>query len=106
MFATLQTSSNGLCVFYVVPREHPAKCYRAYALGRCEVADKADDAQVSGTERRHRPDYTCPRSYHPDRTADQVEAGAEKTITKDGENYVALIDADRLVHYQLCPDAA
>jgi antitoxin (DNA-binding transcriptional repressor) of toxin-antitoxin stability system len=31
--------------------------------------------------------------------ADQVKAGAEKIITKDGENYVALIDADRLDYY-------
>jgi len=53
MFATPQTSSNGLCVFYAAPRELPAKWYRAYALERCEVADKADDLQVSGKERRH-----------------------------------------------------
>ncbi len=31
--------------------------------------------------------------------ADQVKAGAEKIITKNGESYVALIDADRLDHY-------
>lgn len=31
--------------------------------------------------------------------ADQVKAGAEKLITKNGESYVALIDADRLDHY-------
>ncbi len=31
--------------------------------------------------------------------ADQVEAGAEKIITKNGESYVALIDAQRLDHY-------
>ncbi len=29
--------------------------------------------------------------------ADQAKAGAEKIITKNGESYVALIDADRLV---------
>ncbi len=29
----------------------------------------------------------------------EVEAGAEKIITKDGEPYVALIDAERLDHY-------
>lgn len=29
----------------------------------------------------------------------EVKAGAEKIITKDGEPYVALIDADRLAHY-------
>jgi prevent-host-death family protein len=29
----------------------------------------------------------------------EVKAGAEKIITKDGEPYVALIDAERLDHY-------
>lgn len=34
--------------------------------------------------------------------ADQVKAGAEKIITKNGESYVALIDADRLdYHHRL-----
>ena len=28
----------------------------------------------------------------------EVKAGAEKIITKDGETYVALIDAERLDH--------
>lgn len=31
--------------------------------------------------------------------ADQVKAGAETIITKNGESYVALIDADRLDYY-------
>ena len=31
--------------------------------------------------------------------ADQVKAGAEKIITKNGESYVALIDANRLDYY-------
>jgi prevent-host-death family protein len=31
--------------------------------------------------------------------ADQAKAGAEKIITKNGESYVALIDADRLNYY-------
>lgn len=31
--------------------------------------------------------------------AEQVRAGAEKIITKDGESYVALIDANRLDYY-------
>lgn len=31
--------------------------------------------------------------------ADQVRAGAEKIITKNGESYVALIDAHRLDYY-------
>lgn len=31
--------------------------------------------------------------------AEQVRAGAEKIITKNGENYVALIDANRLDYY-------
>jgi prevent-host-death family protein len=31
--------------------------------------------------------------------AEQARAGAEKIITKNGEAYVALIDADRLDHY-------
>jgi len=31
--------------------------------------------------------------------AEQVKAGAEKIITKNGESYVALIDADRLDYY-------
>ncbi|MBY0411291.1 MAG: type II toxin-antitoxin system Phd/YefM family antitoxin [Burkholderiaceae bacterium] len=31
--------------------------------------------------------------------ADQVRAGAEKIITKNGENYIAMIDARRLDYY-------
>ncbi len=31
--------------------------------------------------------------------ADQVKAGSEKIITKNGESYVALIDAERLDYY-------
>ncbi|MEN9901402.1 MAG: hypothetical protein RL651_66 [Pseudomonadota bacterium] len=31
--------------------------------------------------------------------AEQVKAGAEKVITKNGESYVALIDAQRLDYY-------
>ena len=31
--------------------------------------------------------------------ADQVKAGAEKIITKNGESYVAIIDAKRLDYY-------
>ena len=31
--------------------------------------------------------------------ADQAKAGAEKVITKNGESYVALIDAQRLDYY-------
>lgn len=31
--------------------------------------------------------------------ADQAKAGIEKIITKNGESYVALIDADRLDYY-------
>lgn len=31
--------------------------------------------------------------------AEQVKAGAEKIITKNGRSYVALIDADRLDYY-------
>ena len=31
--------------------------------------------------------------------ADQVKAGAEKIITKNGESYVALINAERLDYY-------
>lgn len=31
--------------------------------------------------------------------ADQAKAGAEKIITKNGESYVAVIDADRLDYY-------
>jgi prevent-host-death family protein len=31
--------------------------------------------------------------------ADQVKAGAEKIITKNGESYVAIIDAERLDYY-------
>ncbi len=31
--------------------------------------------------------------------ADQAKAGTEKIITKNGESYVALIDADRLDYY-------
>ncbi|WP_085317586.1 type II toxin-antitoxin system Phd/YefM family antitoxin [Derxia lacustris] len=31
--------------------------------------------------------------------AEQAKAGAEKVITRNGESYVALIDADRLDYY-------
>lgn len=31
--------------------------------------------------------------------AEQVKAGAEKVVTKNGESYIALIDADRLDYY-------
>lgn len=31
--------------------------------------------------------------------AEQVKAGAEKVITRNGESYVALIDAERLDYY-------
>ncbi|MDP2821647.1 MAG: type II toxin-antitoxin system Phd/YefM family antitoxin [Sulfuritalea sp.] len=31
--------------------------------------------------------------------AEQVKAGSEKIITRNGESYVALIDAKRLDHY-------
>jgi prevent-host-death family protein len=31
--------------------------------------------------------------------ADEVKAGAEKIITKNGESYVALVDAERLDYY-------
>ena len=31
--------------------------------------------------------------------ADEVKSGAEKLITKNGEGYVALVDAARLDHY-------
>ena len=31
--------------------------------------------------------------------AEQVKAGAEKIITKNGESYVAIIDANRLDYY-------
>ena len=31
--------------------------------------------------------------------ADEVRAGSEKVITKNGQSYVALIDADRLDYY-------
>lgn len=31
--------------------------------------------------------------------AEQVKAGAEKIITKNGESYIALIDAQRLDYY-------
>ena len=31
--------------------------------------------------------------------AEEVKAGAEKIITKNGESYVALIDSDRLDYY-------
>lgn len=36
---------------------------------------------------------------HLSELADQVRAGAEKVITKNGESYVALIDAHRLDYY-------
>lgn len=41
--------------------------------------------------------------------ADQVKAGAEKIVSKNGESHVALIDADRLnrerIHLLLVDDA-
>jgi len=36
---------------------------------------------------------------HLSKLAEEVRAGAEKVITKNGEGYVALIDADRLDYY-------
>src|SRR3989338_7141094 len=42
--------------------------------------------------------FTQARAKLPD-LADQAKAGAEKIITKNGESYVALIDADRLDYY-------
>lgn len=36
---------------------------------------------------------------HLSELADQVKAGAEKIITKNGESYIALIDAQRLDYY-------
>lgn len=36
---------------------------------------------------------------HLSELADQVHAGAEKIITKNGESYVALVDAQRLDYY-------
>ena len=36
---------------------------------------------------------------HLSELADQVRAGAEKIITKNGESYVAIIDAQRLDYY-------
>ncbi|WP_172202059.1 type II toxin-antitoxin system Phd/YefM family antitoxin [Niveibacterium sp. COAC-50] len=36
---------------------------------------------------------------HLSELADEVKAGAEKIITKNGESYVALIDAARLDYY-------
>ena len=43
----------------------------------------------------------CPSPRHAPTSelADQAKAGAEKIITKNGESYVALIDADRLDYY-------
>ena len=48
--------------------------------------------------------------------ADQVKAGAEKIVTKNGESYVAIVDAQRLdyyhrlerehIHLQLIDDAS
>ncbi|MDP3655100.1 MAG: type II toxin-antitoxin system Phd/YefM family antitoxin [Rhodoferax sp.] len=37
--------------------------------------------------------------------ADQVKVGTEKIITKDGESYVAIIDAQRLDYYHQLEDA-
>ena len=42
--------------------------------------------------------FTQARS-HLSELADQAKAGAEKIITKNGESYVALIDANRLDYY-------
>ena len=42
--------------------------------------------------------FTQARANHSE-LADQAKAGAEKIITKNGESYVALIDADRLDYY-------
>ena len=36
---------------------------------------------------------------HLSEIADEVKTGSEKIITKNGESYVALIDADRLDYY-------
>ena len=42
--------------------------------------------------------FTQARATLPE-VAEQVKAGGEKMITKNGESYVALIDADRLDYY-------
>ena len=42
--------------------------------------------------------FTQARS-HLSELAEQAKAGAEKIITKNGESYVALINADRLDYY-------
>jgi prevent-host-death family protein len=36
---------------------------------------------------------------HLSELADEVKSGAEKIITKNGESYIALIDAERLDYY-------
>jgi prevent-host-death family protein len=36
---------------------------------------------------------------HLSELADEVKAGAEKIITKNGESYIALIDSERLDYY-------
>lgn len=36
---------------------------------------------------------------HLSELADQVKAGAEKIVTKNGESYIAIIDAKRLDYY-------
>ncbi len=42
--------------------------------------------------------FTQARAHLSD-LAEQVKAGSEKIITRNGESYVALIDADRLDYY-------
>ena len=42
--------------------------------------------------------FTQARAHLSD-LAEEVKAGAEKIITKNGESYVALIDAERLDYY-------
>ena len=51
-----------------------------------------------GFSARHEVTYTHARANLSE-LADQAKAGAEKIITKNGESYVALIDADRLDYY-------
>lgn len=59
-----------------------------YVFGKVDMGISARDVVPLSTARAHLSEL-----------ADAVTAGAEKIITKNGESYVALIDARRLDYY-------
>ncbi len=69
-----------------------------FRFGEIEVDRAARIVRREGAEASDVVPFTQARANLSD-LADQAKAGAEKIITKNGESYVALIDADRLDYY-------